>query len=108
MHANNSSNNNSNELLEDNINILLENGEITLESEIEIKVVAASFSTHQEWEDDSNAISLDDNAEINRKYDMCLRIVGAISGEEVSMHRESYLSSLLISGKMKIIVAKMR
>ena len=37
MHTNNSSNNNSNKALEDNMNVLLNNCEITLKSEIENK-----------------------------------------------------------------------
>ena len=85
MDTTTSCNSDSNETLEENINLLLENRELTSESEIETKVVSASFSANQELEDNDTAMTLDEKngqTKINDKSDICVSIIATISRDE--------------------------
>ena len=61
MDITNSFNSNSNETLEDGINLLLENRKLTLQSEIETNVVDISFNANQLLEDNIVCVTLDEH-----------------------------------------------
>ena len=79
-------------------------GEITSESEIITKAVAALLRTYHYLEDNDNDIALDEHVEIINACGMHSHVVDTISREEVSIHKTSYLSKLLTIDNMKFSI----
>ena len=60
-------NSNSNETFEDNVKLLLERIELKLESNIETKVMYASFNANNELKDDEYSMTLDKSSRRKKK-----------------------------------------